>query len=432
MLQRLRVTDSHCLTQKSAASKAKVPAFSSEHFQMMHEVHRIASVSPPTSEGPPRSLSVGDVVVGPNDLLGEWVAAQITNIDPSWKKVGVLQLDWSGPEPSTTNDLGAVGPLRLTHHSWNGKLSHTNCDWVLPRSYRVLGTLPLVSDQRSNSYTSSWRLGDQLARQRAWDRGEYDWQEPGALELTPAELEEALADSAPSQNDVRKLETTGLSEVDGAQLAVIFPNLKSLTLGGSLGQFTNAGQLNRLRFLKSLFMSDLFGMTKDDCLLPAEVPHLEYLGLDSVPSEYAHAMRARWRSEVVNGTSVTISKARKPEWVQENLENPLRDWDGREHISAVRFKKAVEQFKKTRREILALVGPQSDDTALAILMNLGREYALAFNRLEGRSPFIETEEREELFAALNTVLSERELELGRSLAAERSSLLSGVEGARDW
>ncbi len=403
--------------------------YSFEYFQMLR---RIANVSPATLDGPPRPLSVGDVVVCPNDLLGEWVAAQVTNIDPDWKKVGVLELDWSGPEPSTTDDLGEVEPLRLTHHSWNGSLSHANCDWVLPRGYRVLGRLPLVHDQRSNSYTSRWRVGDQLARQRAWDRGERDWQETGALELTPAELEQALADGAPSQNAVRSLKATGLSEVDGGRLTAIFPNLTSLTLGGSLGQFANAGKLNRLSSLKGLFISDLFGMTKADCVLPAEVPDLEYLDLHSVPHEYALAMRARWRSEVVNGTSVNISKARKPEWVQENLENPLRDWDGREHITAARFKKAVEQFKKTRREVLAMVGPQPDESTLARLMDLGREYALAFNRLDGRSPFIETEEREELFAALNTVITEREVELGRSLVAERSALLSGVEGARDW
>lgn len=389
-------------------------------------------MSPATPDSPPRPLSVGDIVVCPNELVGEWVAAQITNIDPAWKKVGLLELDWSGPEPSTINDLGTVEPLRLTHHSWNGRLSHANYDWVLPRSYRVIGRLPLAHDQRSNSYISRWRVGDQLARQRAWDQGEHDWQETGALELTSAELGQALAEGAPSQNAVRSLKATGLTEVDGDRLTATFPNLTSLTLDGNLGQFANAGKLNRLSSLKSLFISDLFGMTKADCVLPAELPHLEYLDLHSVPDEYAVAMRARWRSEVPNGTSVDISKARKPEWVQENLENPLRDWDGREHITASRFKKATEQFKKTRREVLATLGPQPDESTLARLTDLGREYALAFNRLDGRSPFIETEEREELFDALNTVMAERELELGRSLMAERSALLSGVEGARDW
>ncbi|WP_308113613.1 hypothetical protein [Arthrobacter sp. ISL-30] len=384
------------------------------------------------SNGPPRPLNVGDIVVCRNDLLGEWSAAQISDIDPRWKKAGVLELDWSGPEPSTADDLGVIKPLRLTHHSWNGQLSHTNCDWVLPRSYRVIGSMPLLHVQRANSYAGRWRVGDQLARQRAWDRGEHDWRDPGALELTPEELDRALADSAPPHNEVRSLKATGLSEVDAHRLTDIFPNLTSLTLGGSLGQLANAGELNRLSSLKALFISDLFGMTKADCVLPDEVPDLEYLDLHSVPHEYAIAMRALWRSQVANGTSVDISKARKPEWVQENLDNPLRDWDGREHITAARFKKAVAQFKKTRREVLAILGPQSDESTVARLMDLGREYALAFNRLDGRSPFIETEEREELFAALNAVVTEREQQLSRSLAAERSALLSAVEGARNW
>ncbi|WP_426004181.1 hypothetical protein ACPFL9_17540 [Paenarthrobacter sp. NyZ202] len=389
-------------------------------------------MSDTTTGGPPRPLSVGDIVVGPNDLLGEWVAAQITSIDANWKKVGVLDLNWSGPVPSSTDDLGVIEPLVLTHNSWNGRLSYVNCDWVLPRSFHVLGSLPLIHEQPSNSYTSIWTVGYQLARQRAWDRGERDWNEPGELEMTHADLANALADGAPVQSDVRSLKSTALSEVDCLRIVSTFPNLTRLALGGNLGQVTNAGMLNKLGRLRDLFISNLFGMTKSDCLLPIEIPNLEYLYLDSVPQEYASAMRSRWRSEAANGTSVSITKARKPEWVQENLENPLRDWDGREHISSGRFKKAVAQFKKTRSEVFEALSAEPDETTLGRLEDLGRDYAGAFNRLDGRSPFIETEEREELFAALASVIDEFELELGRPLAAERQALLSGVEEARDW
>ncbi|MFE4194765.1 hypothetical protein ACFRJ9_02775 [Paenarthrobacter sp. NPDC056912] len=252
------------------------------------------------------------------------------------------------------------------------------------------------------------------------------------LELTPGELDHSLDDGAPVQDGVRSLRATGLSEVDCLRIASIFPNLKSLILGGNLGQLRNAGMLNRLGRLRALLISDLFGMTKADCLLPEDVSNLEYLYLDSVPHEYASAMRSRWRSEAANGTSVSITKARKPEWVQENLENPLRDWDGREHISSGRFKKAVAQFKKTRSEVIEALSAQPGESTIDQLENIGHEYAIAFNRLDGRSPFIETEEREELFAVLDKVVVEFELELGRSLAAERLALLSGVEDARDW
>ena len=385
-----------------------------------------------TSDGPPRPLNVGDIVVCRHDVLGEWVAAQITEIDPDRRKVGVLELDWSGPEPSTVDDVGTAGALRLTHHSWDGRLSHTNCDWVLPRSYRVIGSMPLVHDRRANSYMGRWRVGDQLIRQRAWDRGECDWRDPTTLELSAADLAQALADGAPIRAEIRRLRANGISEVDGRRLAEVFPNLTNLTLCGSLGHLANAGDLNRLHSLRELFIADLFGMTKADCLLPKRVPDLEYLDLHSVPHEYATAMRTRWRPQVAHGTGVDISKARRPEWVRENLDNPLRDWDGREHITAARFKRAVAQFKKTRREVLAVLAPQPDASSLARLADLGRDYALAFNRLDGRSPFIETEEREELFAALQSVVTEREQDLGRSLSAERTALLAGVDEARSW
>lgn len=95
-------------------------------------------------------------------------------------------------------------------------------------------------------------------------------------------------------------------------------------------------------------------------------------------------------------------------------------------------KQAVAQFKKTRSEVLEALSAQPGETSLGRLEDIGRDYASAFNRLDGRSPFIETEEREELFAALATVIDEFELEWDRSLAAERLALLSGVEDARDW
>ncbi|MEV0291877.1 hypothetical protein AB0H36_47835 [Kribbella sp. NPDC050820] len=381
---------------------------------------------------PPRPLEVGDIVIAPNDLLGEWAAAQITDFDPSWEKVGVLELDWSGPEPGSVDVLQGTRPLTLTHHAWSGRLSHHNCDWVLPRGYRVIGNLPLLHHGRSNSYTSLWHLGDQLFYQRAWDRGVRDWSDPAAIELSGRELADSLAAGAGRRNDIRRLDATGIESVDADRLVDVYPNLTSLTLGGNLRQLVNAASLNRLGSLRELFISNLFGMSSADCLLPERVRALEFLGLHSIPREYAVAMRSRWRSEIAHGTSLEIAGARKPEWVQENLNNPLRDWDGREHISSARFKKAVAQFKQTRRAILALLSEPDAATRLTHLTQLGRDYGAAFNRLDARSPFIETEEREELYAALEAVLDESEQATGRALSAERTALLAGVDDERDW
>src|SRR5438105_2219373 len=100
---------------------------------------------------PPRPIGPGDVVACFAEELGEWTAAQITDLNPGSKRAGVLELEWSGPEPSSVADLGRVSALVLTHHAWENKTSHTNLEWVLPRSYKVIGSLPLLGKVPSSS-----------------------------------------------------------------------------------------------------------------------------------------------------------------------------------------------------------------------------------------------------------------------------------------
>ncbi len=357
-----------------------------------------------------------------SEELGEWTAAQVTDLDPEWRTAGVLELDWSGPEPASVEDLGALVPLRLTHHAHNGRLSHCNFEWVLPRSYRVLGTAPVLHDGKSNSYGSGWRVGDQLARQRRWDRGDTDTHHRIEWTLLGAEIAGLAA--AP---EVRSVSVKQIDAVDGGDVAALFPNLTHLSLSGNLGTLSGAAGLNRLRHLRSLFIRDLFGMTAADCLTSAAVPELEMLVLHSVPADYATAMRKAWTPEIPNGTSVDISSPRKPSWVAENRDNPLRDWDGREHISAAQYRKSLAQYKATRRAVLAALAAPGEETA-ARLTELGRQFGEAFNRLDAAGDgFIETVEREELFAALDGIV-----EQGRAFDSARRHLTDGVKAVRDW
>ncbi|MGV9655238.1 hypothetical protein [Streptomyces sp. NPDC003554] len=59
---------------------------------------------------PPRPLVVGDVVAAHSRDLGEWTVAQIVQLDVDSQTAAVLELDWSGPEPSSVADLGDVVP----------------------------------------------------------------------------------------------------------------------------------------------------------------------------------------------------------------------------------------------------------------------------------------------------------------------------------
>jgi hypothetical protein len=368
------------------------------------------------------------------DWLGEWTAAQITGLDTNWRTADVLEIDWSGPEPATVADLAEAAPLRLTHHQWNGRLSHCNYEWVLPRSYRVVGILPLLVSEPSSSYSHGWNLGAQLFAQRRWDAGEREpWTDPHALTCSGAELQETLADHARGPHgELRRLTVNEIESLDCARIVERYPNLQELTLSGNVGTLTEASSLNQLTALRALRITNLFGMGKADRLSPQSVAGLEQLWLHSIPQDYAAAMRSTWRPEIAHGTYVDVSSPRKPGWVAENQDNPLREWDGREHISKARFRKAVTQYKATRRAILAAIDEMPEKDLLPQLERIGREYGEAFNVLDDREPFIETEEREELFAALDLIIDHAERTTNKVLADAKERLAAGVEAVRDW
>ncbi|MBO0818647.1 MAG: hypothetical protein J2P30_26225 [Actinobacteria bacterium] len=380
---------------------------------------------------PPRPLAAGDVVAAFCECLGEWSAAQITDLDQQWQTAGVLDLDWSGPEPASVTDLGRPAALRLTHHSFAGKLSHANYNWLLPRGCRVIGAMPLLTADRSRTYSPGWDIGRQLAFQRRWDTGDHRrWSDPREVTCTGEELDEVLASPAGPRTDIWSLTVSDVRSLDCALLAARYPRLSDLSLLGNFGVLAHASGLNLLASLKRLIITGLFGMDRADCLDPCRVPALELLGLHNIPYDYAAAMRGRWRPQVPGGTFVQITGARKPQWLAENMDNPLREWDGRAHISRARFAKATAQYKTTRRAVRAALADGDGDPSQ--LTRIGREYAEAFNRLEGRAPFIETEEREELFAALDLIVTDAEASTGKNLAAARQSLIAGFEQARQW
>jgi hypothetical protein len=242
----------------------------------------------------------------------------------------------------------------------------------------VLGNVPLLYDRKSNSYSSGWHIGDQLSRQRRWDRGERISHHLGERSFLGAEIADLVARSEPC-TELWSISITEIDSLDGDDVVALFPNLTRLSLSGNLGTLNGAAGLNRLRNLKTLFITNLFGMSACDCLSSTAVPELEMLGLHSVPAEYATAMKKTWAAEIPNGTFVEITSPRKPGWVTENRDNPLREWDGRGHISATRYRKSVAQYKATRRAVLEALTAHKDETDGSRLAELGRQFGEAFN-----------------------------------------------------
>jgi hypothetical protein len=222
-----------------------------------------------------------------------------------------------------------------------------------------------------------------------------------------------------------------IDHLDCERLVDSFPRIRRLVLHGRLGRLDNAIRLNDLSSMTTLAVSNLFGMTSKDCLLPSSTPELEWLALHSIPRDYGAAMRSVWAKEVARGCLADFSALRAPAWLAENLDNPLRDWDGREHISAAKFRKAVAQYKATRRAVLEAMSQSSGQELRARMAAVGREYGEAFNTLARRDDFIETVERDELFEALVTI--PRSAQVADSEAQQLADWLAeGLEQVREW
>lgn len=375
-------------------------------------------------------MNPGDVVATFSDELGEWTAAQIIALDPGERTVDVLDLEWSGPEPFSVGDLTAVRPLR-------GIGSAYSREWVLPRSHKILGNAPPLRTRPSGSFRGGWSTGQALHEHRMKSRDPYWDHTRLGTSLGETRLHQLLDDPGFVDRDsihlqLRSGPVTG-PVVDCERLVTAFPRLVSLTVWGVMGRLQHAAALNQLTALRSLELEEVFGMTAADCLDPVVMTRLEFIEMRNVPAEYATAMRRAWTSEVPKGVYLSITGARKPEWVAQNRANPLRGWDGREGIPSRAYAAARAAWNHTTPPILAAL---TDDVTLDArrqrLRELGGALARAFDDVNARSGFIRTEERDEVLDGLANLIGAAPTATGVDRQDATDTILHAVNNARSW
>lgn len=372
----------------------------------------------------------GDLVATFSDELGEWTAAQIIAIDPSERSVDVLDLDWSGPEPFSVADLTAARPLR-------GIGSAYSREWVLPRSHKVIGNAPALRTRPSGSFGMGWFTGQALHEHRMRRRDPHWDLTRLVTSIGETRLHRLLDDPDFVDHDSTHLQlrsgpVTG-PVVDCARLVTAFPNLVSLTVWAVMGRLQHAAALNQLTKLRSLELEEAFGMTAADCLDPTVMTRIESIDLRNVPAEYATAMRRAWKPEVPKGVYLSITGARKPEWVAQNLANPLRGWDGRDGITSRAYAKARAAWSRSTAPILAvLVDDLTGDDRRQRLDELGQAFARAFDEVNRTSGFIETEERDELLDGLANLIGAAPTAADVDRQDATDTILHAVNRARTW
>ncbi len=208
-----------------------------------------------------------------------------------------------------------------------------------------------------------------------------------------------LTGSVPTVHGLERahgLRIGAIENLDVSDVAEHFPSVTWLHLFGTPGLLRNLDGLQALPRLTALWICDLFGYGPDGFPGPDELPTLTSLDLDSVPAEVVARVRARYKK--APNVELTVRRPRKPEWLAENLENPLRRWDGRDGIPRTVAKKARAAFVAALRQIRD-DSPTDENTVTAAATGFLDTIA-GLNR---KHQFLYTLERDEVIDAVNAL-----------------------------
>lgn len=200
-----------------------------------------------------------------------------------------------------------------------------------------------------------------------------------------------------------------------------FPCLMKLWMTGKPGYIHDVAEIAKLPELETLTFWDLFGFSADDFPRPENLPQLRNLWLESVPAETGKKIKKLYKGKI---QELQVLKLRSDEWLHENLNNPLRHWDGSEFVPKSKYKKSVALWKDTRRRILEEMSHSEID--FSAVKRIAIDYIEGFNKLDRRSSFIETEEREDIINAFEQILDEVGFQQGRE------ELMLLMEEKRNW
>ena len=200
-----------------------------------------------------------------------------------------------------------------------------------------------------------------------------------------------------------------------------FPGLTWLGLTGKPGNIYDVAEIAKLHELETLSIDDLFGFTADDFPRSEDLPELKNLWLESIPVNAGKTIKKRYKDKIQD---LSVTKLRTDEWLHENLNNPLRHWDGSEFVPKSKYSKSVALWKETRRRFLEETNKSNVD--LSVLKGIANDYVDGFNKLDQRSQFIETDEREDIFKAFEQILDEAGIIQGRE------EIIQILDDKRDW
>lgn len=217
---------------------------------------------------------------------------------------------------------------------------------------------------------------------------------------------------------IRRLRLTDIRELDMGQVAGQFPEVEYLNISGTPGVVTHMQSVGSLPGLRNLYCKDLFGYGAGDMEVLESLAELRELDFDSVPKEAGQYLKKQWKGKLDRLSAIHL---RDENWLRDNLENPFRHWDGHEFIPDAAYRSARKCYKDTKKQLLETADG-------AGIEDIVRRYTQHFNRLNERyEEFIETEEREDIYTAMQRLYEECILHGECGQADEKSAPLTLLE-----
>jgi hypothetical protein len=122
------------------------------------------------------------------------------------------------------------------------------------------------------------------------------------------------------------------NKIDFKQIEQAYPQLSTLHAWGNPGMIQNLDKLKLLTAFEDIQLMDFFGFTEKDFPSPEDMPLLDRLWLTSIPASAGKWIKKHYKE----ASDVSITKLRNDSWLEANLDNPFRSWDGREGVSAAK------------------------------------------------------------------------------------------------
>jgi hypothetical protein len=202
-------------------------------------------------------------------------------------------------------------------------------------------------------------------------------------------------------NRLSSLYVGALSDGSASDIASQFSELDTLYIWGAPGHLRHVEVLGQLKQLREIALFDVFGIAPAEFPPPEAFPLLASLTMVSVPADLASWVKAAYKASIANGLQLDIRQPRKEEWLAENLDNPFRTWDGREGITPTQARKATAAYKALRKAILKL---DAENARTSQYLHAVASYAEVLRDAGKRKPFIYTEEREQVYGAVQTLI----------------------------